>query len=100
MQEPGDTISNEVLAIKIASLAAQVDKVESKLDMYNSHFVPADIYDLRHRELEVRIGALSNQVANFGRNNTLRLWALGTVSAAAGIVLAYLVQFYLNHVGR
>lgn len=93
-----DVISNEVLASQITSLGLQVNKLEAKLDAYATHFITAEVYELRHRELELKVNSIEMDLQNFRRSSTGKLWITSTLSAAGGIILAFLIQFYLSHV--
>lgn len=94
-----EVISNEVLVNQIDNLSSQVNKLEAKLDAYATHFITAEVYELKHRELSLMINVLTARVDQVTKGDTAKLWVLGTLSAAGGIVLAFLVQFYLGHLG-
>jgi hypothetical protein len=92
-------VSNEVLATRLDALTSEVNKLEAKLDAYASHFVSAEVYNLRHRELDLRIQSLEAKIGVINRTAPFTKALVATLSAAAGIILAFLVQFYLSHHG-
>lgn len=100
MAEDFNKPTMDVLATKLELLGTQVNKLEAKLDAYASHFVTAEVYELRHRELEIGLSALSSRVDSLGKNKTSQMWLLGTFSGAAGIILSFLVEFFLSHSGH
>lgn len=88
------------LTTELKSIASQVNKLEAKLDAYASHFVTAEVYELKHRELELHVQALESRVDMMGKQSSTKSWILATTSGAAGVVLALLVQFFLTHQGH
>lgn len=100
-------VTNEVLGAKLDAVGQRVEKVELKVDNLGTAYVPHDIFELRLKELETKIIGFTVELKNVWlriedntRRGKLQTWLTGTVSAAAGVILALLVQFYLTNVGH
>ncbi len=99
-------VTNAVIGAKLDAVGQRVEKIELKVDNLGSSYVPHDIFELRLKELETQISGFRvehqkiwlelKRTSSHGR---IQSWVTGTVSAAAGIILALLIEFYLAHVG-
>lgn len=93
-------ITNDVLGAKLDAVGQRVEKVELKVDNLNTSYVPHDIFELRLKELETQILAISLDIKKLDKKSGLRMWVLGTGSAVAAVILAFLIQFYITNVGK
>ncbi len=92
-------MTNEVLGAKLDAVGQRVEKVELKVDSLHNSYVPHDIFELRLKELEGQIAGINLSIQKLYNRRTIQTFLTGTLSAAAGIILALLVEFYISHVG-
>ena len=92
-------MTNEVLGAKLDAVGQRLEKVEVKVDTLNNVYIPHDVFELRLKEVETSIAGINVSIQKLYNRRTVMAWATGTLSAAAGIILALLVQFYISHVG-
>lgn len=84
-------VTNEVLSAKQDALAQRLEKMEIKLDNYAGNFITHEVFELRMKELELRISALTAEV-----NRLLsQRWLQNTLSAILGSVLTGTVGYIL-----
>lgn len=94
----------EVIASQVNTLTNQVAKLEAKLDAYASHFVTAEVYEIKHREIELKTENNARQIDDLwkalrqsNQNNLRRNWISNTLSGVVGAILTFLVLFFLTH---
>ncbi len=84
-------VTNEVLGAKQDALAQRLEKMELKLDTYAGNFITHEVFELRMKELELRITQLTAEVNRL----TSQRWLQNTLSAILGSVLTGTVGYIL-----
>jgi len=93
-------ITNDVLGAKLDAVGQRVEKIELKVDNLGTSYVAHDIFELRLKELETQIVGINLELKKLAARGAARMWVLGTGSAVAGALLTYLLQFFLENVGK
>lgn len=100
-------VTNDVLAANQDTMSAQIGEVRAMVQGFATTYTRTDIFELRFKEIDTRIAdinlgiqTLTLEIKKASTRNKLQTWLTGTISAAAGVVLALLIEFYLSNVGR
>lgn len=93
-------VTNEVLAEKIDTLAANQKNLELKFEALPSQidhsYVRSDIFELRMKEIESTQLSTKADILKLQNRKTLINWMLPTLSAIAGSVLTFLLIEYIK----
>lgn len=84
-------VTNEVLGAKQDALAQRLEKMELKLDNYAGNFITHEVFELRMKELELRITQLTAEVNRL----TSQRWLQNTLSAILGSIITGTVGYIL-----
>ena len=87
-------ITNEVLAAKLDAVGERVEKFELKLDNLGKSYVQHDIFELRMKEMDLRITEIQS---NLRRISSSR-WLQNTLSAILGAIMSILVAYFFTHI--
>lgn len=82
-------VSNEVLATKLDTVIARLDKQDSRFDALEGRFVLQAVYEPRMLQLENKVNGLIS-----------RRWVQNTLSAILGSILTYLTVYFFTNIGR
>lgn len=84
-------VTNDVLSAKQDALAQRLEKMELKLDAYEGNFITHEVFELRMKELELKITTLTTELNKF----TSQRWLQNTLSAILGSVLTGTIGYIL-----
>lgn len=89
-------ITNGELAIEIKNISVQLSDLKASLASAAASYVSNDVFNLRMREIDLRLDVLKAEMKDLNR----RRWLQNTLSAILGVVLSLLVGFFLLNVGK
>lgn len=93
-------ITNEVLANELKNLTTAIGKLEVKFNQ----FTPNNVLELKFKEIDVKLLELKQmdkqlelKLDQLKSRSALQVWITGTLSAGMGVLLTYLISFYLSN---
>lgn len=98
-----EKVTNQVLAVELKNLTTAIVRLETKFD----GFTPTNVMELRFKELDTRILELAAKdrelevkIDKMKQRSNLQVWITGTLSAALGATMTFLIAFFLTNVGK
>lgn len=90
------SITNDVLAAKLDIVIVRLDKSDVKLDNMDTKFISQAIYDVNMKEVDLRFKAIETLIKEMNHAR----WVQNSLSAILGAVLASLILFFFEHIGK